>query len=69
MKRITAVIPPFVLDRVKDSLVEADINGITVSEVLGYGRDPTHGVGCQCEGCDTNPNLQIRTGECEDAAL
>jgi nitrogen regulatory protein P-II 1 len=38
MKRIEAIIRPFKLDEVKDSLSEIGINGMTVSEVKGFGR-------------------------------
>jgi len=38
MKLITAIIQPHRLDDVKDELYKADINLITVSEVLGHGR-------------------------------
>ncbi len=42
MKRITAVIKPFKLDDVKEALVAAEIEGMTVSEVKGYGRQQGH---------------------------
>jgi nitrogen regulatory protein P-II 1 len=42
MKKIEAVIKPFKLDDVKDALVEAGIEGMTVSEVKGYGRQQGH---------------------------
>jgi nitrogen regulatory protein P-II 1 len=42
MKRITAVIKPFKLDDVKDSLLEAGISGMTISEVRGHGRQKGH---------------------------
>ena len=38
MKRITAIIQPYRLDEVKKALYEADVHLITVSEVLGHGR-------------------------------
>lgn len=38
MKRIEAVIKPFKLDEVKDALNEIGINGMTVLEVKGFGR-------------------------------
>jgi nitrogen regulatory protein P-II 1 len=38
MKMITAIIQPHRLDEVKKALYEADVNLITVSEVLGHGR-------------------------------
>ncbi len=42
MKKIEAVIKPFKLDDVKEALVEAEIEGMTVSEVKGYGRQQGH---------------------------
>jgi len=42
MKKIEAVIKPFKLEEVKDALVEAGIEGMTVSEVKGYGRQQGH---------------------------
>ena len=42
MKLITAIIKPFKLDDVKDALKGADITGITVSEVRGFGRQGGH---------------------------
>ncbi len=42
MKKIEAIIKPFKLDDVKEALVEAQIEGMTVSEVKGYGRQQGH---------------------------
>ncbi len=42
MKKIEAVIKPFKIEEVKDALAEAGINGMTVSEVKGYGRQAGH---------------------------
>ena len=42
MKKIEAVIKPFKLDEVKDALSEIGIQGITVSEVKGFGRQKGH---------------------------
>ncbi len=42
MKKIEAVIKPFKLDDVKEALVAAGIEGMTVSEVRGYGRQQGH---------------------------
>jgi nitrogen regulatory protein PII len=42
MKKITAVIKPFKLDEVKDALNKISINGMTVSEVKGFGRQKGH---------------------------
>ena len=38
MKMIEAIIKPFKLDEVKDALVEIGVQGMTVSEVKGFGR-------------------------------
>ena len=42
MKLITAVVKPFKLDDVKDALKAAGVQGITVSEVRGFGRQGGH---------------------------
>jgi nitrogen regulatory protein P-II 1 len=42
MKLIMAIIKPFKLDEVKDALNEIGIEGITVSEVKGFGRQKGH---------------------------
>jgi len=42
MKKIEAVIKPFKLEDVKDALIEAGIEGMTISEVKGYGRQQGH---------------------------
>jgi nitrogen regulatory protein P-II 1 len=42
MKLIQAIIKPFKLDEVKDALNGIGIEGITVSEVKGYGRQKGH---------------------------
>jgi nitrogen regulatory protein P-II 1 len=42
VKKIEAVIKPFKLEDVKESLAEIGITGMTVSEVKGYGRQQGH---------------------------
>ena len=42
MKLITAVIKPFKLDDVKDALKRAGVQGMTVTEVQGFGRQSGH---------------------------
>jgi nitrogen regulatory protein P-II 1 len=42
MKKIEAIIKPFKLDDVKEALNEIGIQGITVTEVKGYGRQKGH---------------------------
>jgi nitrogen regulatory protein P-II 1 len=38
MKKVEAIIKPFKLDEVKDALAEVGVQGMTVSEVKGFGR-------------------------------
>ena len=42
MKKIEAVIKPFKLDDVREALSEVGINGMTVTEVKGFGRQKGH---------------------------
>ena len=42
MKKIEAIIKPFKLNDVKDNLASAGIQGMTVSEVKGFGRQKGH---------------------------
>lgn len=42
MKMITAVIKPFKLDDVRESLADIGVQGITVTEVKGFGRQKGH---------------------------
>ena len=42
MKLITAIVKPFKLDDVKEALKGADVNGMTVTEVQGFGRQAGH---------------------------
>ena len=42
MKMITAIIKPFKLDEVREALSELDVQGITVTEVKGFGRQKGH---------------------------
>jgi nitrogen regulatory protein P-II 1 len=42
MKKIEAIIQPFKLDEVKDALIAIGIDGITMSEVRGHGRQKGH---------------------------
>ena len=42
MKLVTGIIKPFKLDEVKDALKELGIQGLTVSEVQGFGRQRGH---------------------------
>ena len=42
MKKIEAVIKPFKLDEVKEALHEVGVNGLTVTEAKGFGRQKGH---------------------------
>ncbi len=42
MKQVTAVIKPFKLDEVRESLAEVGVTGLTVTEVKGFGRQKGH---------------------------
>lgn len=42
MKLITAIIKPFKLDDVREALSDVGINGVTVTEVRGFGRQKGH---------------------------
>lgn len=42
MKLVEAIIKPFKLDEVKDALLEIGIQGMTVTEVKGFGRQKGH---------------------------
>jgi nitrogen regulatory protein P-II 1 len=42
MKKVEAVIKPYKLDEVKEALQEQGVQGMTVSEVKGYGRQKGH---------------------------
>jgi len=42
MKFVTAIIKPFKLDDVRDALAEVGVQGVTVTEVKGFGRQKGH---------------------------
>lgn len=42
MKKLEVIIKPFKLDEVKDALQEVGIQGITITEAKGYGRQKGH---------------------------
>ena len=42
MKLVTAIIKPFKLQEVREALVNAGIQGLTITEVKGYGRQKGH---------------------------
>lgn len=42
MKQIAAIIKPFKLDEVREALADMGVNGLTVTEVKGFGRQKGH---------------------------
>jgi len=42
MKKIEAIIKPFKLDDIRESLTDLGVNGMTVTEVKGFGRQKGH---------------------------
>ena len=42
MKKIDAVVKPFKLDQVRETLADVGVTGLTVSEVKGFGRQKGH---------------------------
>ena len=42
MKKVEAIIKPYKLDEVKEALAAIDINGMTITNVKGYGRQQGH---------------------------
>ena len=42
MKQVIAIVKPFKLDDVRDALSEIDVQGMTVTEVKGFGRQKGH---------------------------
>jgi len=42
MKHITAIVKPFKLDEVREAVAECNVDGLTVTEVKGYGRQKGH---------------------------
>ncbi len=42
MKKIEAIIKPFKMDDVREALAEVGVNGMTVTEVKGFGRQKGH---------------------------
>ena len=42
MRKIEAIIKPFKLDEVREALNEIGVNGLTITEVKGFGRQKGH---------------------------
>ena len=70
MRKVEAIIKPFKLDEVKEALNEIGIQGITVSEVKGFGRQKGHTE--LYRGAEYNvdflPKLKIETAVTEELA-
>ena len=68
MKLVTAIIKPFKLDDVRQALHEVGINGITVTEVKGFGRQKGHTE--LYRGAEYNvdflPKLKLETAVADD---
>ena len=66
MKKIEAIIKPFKLDEVKEALQEVGLQGITVTEAKGFGRQKWH-TGRIGDGkifvSNVEEAVRIRTGE------
>ena len=70
MKLVTAIIKPFKLDDVRQKLGEVGINGMTVTEVRGFGRQKGHTElyrGAEYK-VDFLPKLKIETAVSDDIA-
>ena len=61
MKKIEAIIRHFKLEEVKDALSEAGIQGMTITEVRGFGRQKGHKEVCRGSeyGVDFLPKIKI----------
>jgi nitrogen regulatory protein P-II 1 len=70
MKKIEAIIKPFKLDEVKEALARAGVQGMTVSEVKGFGRQNGHGeLYCGAEYVDFLPKIKIEVLLADDSAV
>jgi nitrogen regulatory protein P-II 2 len=60
MKLITAVIKPFKVDEVRQAVADIGIQGVTVTEVLGFGRQDGHAeIYCGADRVDFLPKAKI----------
>jgi nitrogen regulatory protein P-II 2 len=70
MKLITAIIKPFKLDEVRSALADCGIQGMTVTEVRGFGRQKGHSElyrGAEYQ-IDFLPKIQIQIAVADDQA-
>jgi nitrogen regulatory protein P-II 1 len=70
MKKIEAIIKPFKLDEIKTALHELGVNGMTVTEVKGFGRQKGHIEFYRGAEYDINfvPKLKIEVVSSEEMA-
>jgi Nitrogen regulatory protein PII len=69
MKLITAIVKPFTLDDVREALSVLGIQGLTVTEVKGFGHQKGHTELCRGAECivDFLPKVKIETVTSDDA--
>jgi nitrogen regulatory protein P-II 1 len=65
MKKIEAIVKPFKMDDVKDALIAVGIEGMTVSQVKGFGRQKGHTA--MSQGTEYTPNFGDRS-DCSPTA-
>ena len=61
MKKLECIIRPHKLDEVREALDKVDVHGMTVTEVLGFGRQTGHAGhyrGVECKA-DFSPKLKL----------
>ena len=70
MKMILGVIKPFKVDDVKDALTSININGMTISEVKGFGRQKGHKESYRGTEYQTDfvPKVEIKIAVADDQA-
>ena len=68
MKLIVAIIKPFKLDEVREALADVGVNGLTVTEVKGFGRQKGHTELYRCAEyvVDFLPKLKIEAVVADD---
>ena len=70
MKKIEAIIQPFKLEEVKEALKNIGIDGMTISEVRGHGRQKGHKEVYRGQeyNVDLLPKVQVRSGGASERA-
>jgi nitrogen regulatory protein P-II 2 len=70
MKFIVAIIKPYKLDDLRDALAEIDVQGLTVTEVKGYGRQKGHSEIYRGSEYSTNflPKLKVEIAVIDELA-